>query len=125
MGLFNLKKKAPQLTNSFGESLDKLTNGELPFGWIYKHKDYYKPKDDLMTAIAVQIRLTKEPTERIQHLQNLIDYFYSYKAECETKGECFKKYFEDYWMHCHNRNNVDFVYIKPYEDELNKLKGGL
>jgi len=119
---FKKKKLPPQAVNSSGQPLDKLIDGELPFGWVYKYQSYYKPKDNEMVSIAVQIRSTKNLNEKISLLQNLIDYFYSYKKECEIKGECFQKYFDLNWMHCHNSKSDDFVYIQPYEDELNKLK---
>lgn len=123
MGFFGLKKKAPvQPTNSLGQPLDRLIDGELPWGWALKFKDYYKPKDDAMVSIAVQVRSTKDPIEKIQLLQNLIEYFYSYKLECEAKGECFAKYFEENWMHCHNSKSDDFVYIHPFENQLTKLR---
>ncbi len=120
MGLFNFKKKSK--TNSVNQPLDCLVNGELPFGWVYHHKDYFKPKDDHMTSLAVKISSTKDNNQKLVLLQELIDYFYSYKAECDAKGECFAKYFDEMWMHCKNSKCDDFIYIKPYEEQMMKLK---
>ena len=121
MELFNFgkKKSAPQkpVVNA-----EKLENGELPFGWYAKHKDYLKAKEQQMTSLAANLPPVKETQLRIEGLKKLISFFYAFKSECESKGECFKKYFDDMWMHCHNSRNPDFVYIAPYEEELVKLK---
>lgn len=121
MGFFNFgkKKSASQTTVVNAE---KLENGELPFGWYAKHKDYLKPKEQQMISLAANLPPIKEKQLRMDGLKRLIETFYSFKSECESKGECFIKYFEDMWMHCHNSKNSDFVYIAPYEDELEKLK---
>lgn len=118
MKLFTLKKKP--LQNSTGQNLDLLIDGELPFGWVYHYKDFYKPKNDKMVELASKTQV-KDTDDRISALQTLIDYFYSYKNECREKGECFEKYFELEWMHCKNSKCDDFIYITPYENELNDL----
>lgn len=122
MGLFSKKKKAEPVKNSANENLERLVNGELPFGWAYHFKNVYKPKDDQVTSLAIKVQSAKTKEEKIATLQTLIDYFYSYKAECKSMGECFEKYFDDMWMHCQNSKCKDFIYITPYEEELEKLK---
>lgn len=110
---FKRKKKDQKPVNTFGQDLNKLIDGELPFGWVVKFKDYYQPKDSKMTELALSIK-GKNGQERIAALQTLIKYFYSYKEECKLKGECFEKYFDNMWMHCHNSRCDDFIYIVPY-----------
>lgn len=121
MGLFGKKKKVEPQKNSAGEKLDKLVNGELPFGWYSHNQHIVKPKDAQMAALAAKTQ-TKNKNDKIVALQNLIQYFYSYKSECQMMGECFAKYFDDMWMHCKNSRCDDFIYISPYEEELQKLK---
>lgn len=113
MKLFGRKKKVDPPTNTMGQQLDKLIDGELPFGWYAHNKHIVKPKNDRMVALALK---TKTPDEeiRIAALQELIRYFYSYKAECQSMGKCYAKYFDDMWMP---------GYITPYEKELEELKG--
>lgn len=101
---------------------EKLVNGELPVGWAYHFRDVYKPKDDQMVTLAIKVQSSKNKDERIEALKSLIQYFYAYKTEFKSMGECFEKYFDDMWMHCQNSICDDFVYIKPYEEELEKLK---
>lgn len=130
MGLFNKKKKAIIQSqqrlqnnihkNSLGDNLDKLINGELPFGWYAYNKNFVKSKDEQMTAFALKTQ-AKDESEKIAALQTLIQYFYSYQAECKSMGECFEKYFDDMWMHCKNSRCDDFIYITPYEEELKEL----
>ena len=123
MKLFNFKKKQPTPTNSLGQPLDKLINGELPFGWVKHYEHYYKPRNDQMVQFAKATQPAKSNDERIDTLRHLIAYFYMYQEECFSKGECFKKWFEDYWMHCKNSTCEDFIYITPYEEELKILEG--
>ena len=123
MKLFNfLKSPKEPKTNSINQPLDHLIDGELPFGWIKYHQEYFKTKDDGMVELASKALHIKDKNERIIALQKLIDYFYSYKAECDAKGECFAKFFDMQWMHCKNSRCEDFIYITPYEEELLKLK---
>ena len=91
---FKRKKKDQKPVNTFGQDLNKLIDGKLPFGWVVKFKDYYQPKDSKMTELALSIK-GKNGQERIAALQTLIKYFYSYKEECKLKGECFEKYFDN------------------------------
>jgi hypothetical protein len=122
MKLFGRKKKVNTPTNSINQPLDKLVNGELPFGWYAHNKHIIKPKEDRMVELALKTR-TPDEEKRIAALQELIQYFYSYQAECQSMGECFAKYFDERYMHCMNSRCDDFVYITPYEQELNELKG--
>ncbi len=120
--LFNFRKKKQQtLKNTLGQNLDKLIGGELPWGWTAYFKDFYQPRNDKMIELAMKTKCQNN-NERISALKELISYFYSYKAECAEKGECFEKYFDDFWMHCHNSSDSDFVYIEPYEEELARLQ---
>lgn len=119
MGLFGKKKSTTQQLPQ--RNVERLEHGELPFGWYAKHKDYLKQQEQKMTSLAANLPPAKEKSLRIKGLQTLISFFYTFKSECEAKGECFKKYFDDMWMHCHNSKNPDFVYIQPYEAELKNL----
>lgn len=124
MNLFNLIKKKEKVqtpVNSVNQPLDKLIDGELPFGWFHYYKDYIEPRENFMVSLAVKIQTTTG-NDKIKALQELIDYFYEFKEDCQSKGECFTKYFDDMWMHCKNSRNDDFIYIAPYEDELERLK---
>lgn len=122
MGLFNFgkKKSAPQTSAA---STEKLENGELPWGWVTRHQSWFEPKNKAIASMTANLANTKTTEQRIHQLQALIEYFYAYKQEAHQKGECFEKYFDDMWMHCHNSRNPDFVFIAPYEAELQKLQG--
>lgn len=126
MGLFSRKKKVDSpttTTNSLNQPLDQLIDGELPFGWTTHYKHIMKPKDDIIVELALKTQ-TSEKQKRIEALQDLIQYFYSYQAECQSMGECFAKYFDGMWMHCKNNKCDDFIYITPYEEELQSLVTG-
>lgn len=120
MKLFNFKKSQTSPQNSKGQNLDKLIDGELPWGWVLYFKDFYKPRNDKMVELANKTRCQNKD-EKISALKELIAYFYAYKKECSEKGECFEKYFDNEWMHCLNNQSKDFIYITPYEEELERL----
>ena len=122
MGIFNKKKKIEPQRNSIDQPLDHLINGKLPFGWVYHFKEWYKPRDHHLTSIASKLCETTTKEQRILIIKELIEYFYSYKSECENKGECYAKYFDEMWMHCKNNKCDDFIYISPYEEELKFLE---
>lgn len=63
--------------------------------------------------------------EKIQTLETMIEYYYNMKDYYYSRGECYIKYFSDMWEHCHNSRNPDFEYIKPYEEQLSKLKASV
>lgn len=103
-------------TNTFGQPLDKLIDGELPFGWMAYQGDFFKTRDDYMVSLAVQSRKESDPERKIHLLNALIEYYYAYKAECQRMGECHEKWFEQSWIECD--------YISKFEDELSKLTKG-
>lgn len=119
IGLFG-KKSSPQTSKT---DVERLEDGELPWGWLARHRSWFEPKDKVITSMSVNLQNTKTTEQRIHQLEALIEYFYAYKQEAHQKGECFEKYFDDMWMHCHNSRNPDFVFIEPHEAELRKLKG--
>lgn len=116
MGLFDFLKK-PQATKT-----EKLENGELPFGWVRRNADFITPMDKKLTDLSIQIHKTKDKTTKKKLIEELIAFFYSYQEECQSKGECFVKYFDDMWMHCHNSQKDDFPFIEPLQEELKNLK---
>lgn len=107
--------------------LDKLENGELPFGWYSQNKEWtdaFDIKEKKLVDYALTSR-TAKGQEKIDILREMIEYYYSLKKECYSKGECHKKYFQDGWEHCHNSRNEDFEYIEPYENELKEIENNL
>ena len=102
---------------------ERLQDGELPWGWFSRNKHICSPYEDKIVNMAVTLK-NYSGTDRIQLLEELVEYYYEFKDFCYQKDECFRKYFQDMWEHCHNSRNADFEYIVPFEEELNKLKTG-
>ena len=105
MGLFDfMKKKAtvkqPQTTKAATkpsrECLDKLTkDGELPWGWIYQHKDF----TDKINGEYTHFLNTwldsgnKSPKEQYQALKSFVLYLKDAEKLCKSKGECYEFWF--------------------------------
>ena len=127
MGLFNLFKKTTTSKsnetkiNSEGEKLDKLIDGELPWGWATAYADYYRPRDKKLYELSISAANAKTIDDEIACLRAFISYYYQYKNECIAKGECFFKYFSDMHMHCHNSRNPDFDFVTPREERLEMI----
>lgn len=98
MGLFRKKKKLD--TDTLGQPLDKLIDGELPFGWYSHNQDYLKPYEDELTRLASAIYSS---TDKKQSLLNYFEYLEKFKQDCKSKDECFEYYFA--WMYENNKNS--------------------
>lgn len=96
--------------------------GELPFGWHTRHKYIVEPYENAMVQMATNLKGVKG-YDRIRQIEGLIVHYYNFKNFCYSKNECFVKYFQNSWEHCHNSRCKDFEYIEPYEKELEELKG--
>ncbi len=103
--------------NSMNEPLDKLVNGELPWGWITHNQEFISQKESPLTQYANASR-NGNIDERIRVLKEMISYYENIKQEFYSKSECHRKYFQDMWEHCHNSRNDDFEYITPYKETL-------
>lgn len=97
-------------------------NGELPWGWLRQNAPILKTYENEMVQMAVNLN-NYEGTDKIKPLEELIKYYYNFKDFCYSKNECYIKWFQDMWEHCHNSRCKDFEYIEPYEKELEELKG--
>ena len=112
MGLFNKKKTVqPKIKIQWSNGnetivdhyepikekpLNKLIDGELPWGWITKHEAFTKPiMDKQKEYIAAWVNAPLGSFEKKEALSKYLDFLRSTKAVCEAKGECFSKWFTD------------------------------
>ena len=116
MSFFSFEKNK----NASVKSPDKLVDGDLPFGWFAHNEVYIRNKEKKLTKYA-QDSNNGSVDERIDTLQKMIKYYSDIKQEFYSKGECFQKYFQDMWEHCHNSRCDDFEFISPYEESLEYL----
>ena len=127
MGFLDLFKKkvslaeSKQKLNSSGEPLDRLVDGELPWGWITAYADFYRPRDKKLLDLSTAAANAKSIDDEIARLKEFISFYYQYKNECISNGECYFKYFSDMHMHCHNSRNPDFDFVVPREERLEYL----
>lgn len=99
MGLFNKKKKVQKSNlnvNSFGDPLDHLVDGELPWGWIAHNRTFV---DDIQTKQKYflnewLIARDKSPKELRSALKSYILFLQETKSICQSKGECHIKWFQ-------------------------------
>lgn len=94
MKLFNFTKK-----NEKKETLEKpdehLENGELPFGWTYRNKNFV---DKISKEYSYFLNRwidsgTNTPKERYEALKSFVLYLEDVEKLCKSKGECFEFWF--------------------------------
>jgi len=109
--------------NTFGEPLDKLVSGEIPWGWHAAKKDFYKPRDHKLADLSVRASKTDNIDEEIKLLKEFVDYFEEYKNECKLMGECFEKHFYDMNIHDGSVNGKpDYHWLNQNKERLSYLE---
>lgn len=84
--------------NTFGESLDKLVNGDLPWGWVAHKQDFTEPiakKYKCLLNLWVDAR-NGSPQELYSALKDFVLYMEDIEKLCKSKGECYELWFNEY-----------------------------
>lgn len=113
---FSKKNQAPVIkTNSYNEPLDRLVNGELPWGWATHHKDFTEPlQNQCRYFINIWIESRKLPVkEQYAALKSFVLFLNDAKNLASSKGECYFKWFQDII--------ADDEYISKRQAELDAL----
>lgn len=100
-GLF--KKKADKQpedvrVNSLGKTMDKLEDGDLPWGWVTHYKDF---TDKINEEYRYFLQCWwdakgKEPKQEYAALKSLLQYMDDVQRLCDQKGECFAFWCSEY-----------------------------
>lgn len=106
--------------NTFGEKLDKLIDGDLPWGWETAKQDFIKPRDNKLYDLSIRASKTENIDEEIKLLKEFITFFKEYENECLEKGECYQKYFLD--MHIKEPDKPKYSWLKDKKDRLKYLE---
>ena len=132
MTLFNFrKKKANELKkyhkddsleknhNTSRDSLDKLVDGDLPWGWITYNNDFIEPIETqyrYFLNMWVNAR-NKSPKVLYSSLKSFVMYMEDVEKLCKSKGECF-----EFWF---NEILTGKGYLKQRKQELKILSENL
>lgn len=110
-GIFKKKKAAPvketksytppQNTNvnSFGEPLDKLVDGDLPWGWVAANKEFIdsvQKEHGHFQNLWYEVREKGNSKEEIAALKSYLLYADDIQKMCDKKGECFSFWCKEY-----------------------------
>lgn len=129
MGFFKKKKQTPAVNftfaggleqnkvNSFGEALDKLVDGDLPFGWIAHNEAFTGKLGKELSYFNKQVWEAESdgnPIARRNALKSLVQYMEDVQTLCDSKGECFSLWCSDYLI---GNNHKKYVH-----DKLNALE---
>lgn len=83
--------------NTFGESLDKLIDGDLPWGWVTHKKDFIEPiekKYKHLLNLWVNAK-NDSPQELYSALKDFVLYMEDIEKLCKSKGECYEFWFTE------------------------------
>jgi hypothetical protein len=127
MGLFNFKKNQPILStkrlkvqSTQDDNLLHLTkDGELPFGWIYRNKEFTdKIKSEYSYFLNLWLNSRNgSPKDRYATLKSFVMYLEDVEKLCKSKGECF-----EFWFY-HVLTSPD--YLEKRKEELKHLTTNL
>lgn len=114
-----IKKPEDDNHNSFGEPLDKLVNGELPWGWIGAKREFVgKIQNEYRHFLNRWIASRKKsPKEEYAALKSFVLYMQDVKKLCASKGECY-----EFWC---NEILIGKGYLEQRTAELKKLEDNL
>lgn len=87
--------------NSLGESLDRLIDGELPFGWVTHHKDFVEQMETeyyYFLKLWYDARDTKNPREEFAALKSLFLHTEAVQKLCKEKGETYSFWCNEYLL---------------------------
>lgn len=116
MALFDLFKKKETPPKAPVEVLEHLDeNGELPFGWVYRNKDFV---DKINNEFSCFLNMwldsrSKSPKEQYAALKSFVLYLEDVEKLCKSKGECF-----EFWF---NEILTSKNYIEQRKTDLEKL----
>ncbi len=105
--------------NTLGESLDKLIDGELPFGWVAHYKEFTdKVQAEYNTFLEAWWAVSgKHPRQEYAALKSLVIYHEDIQKLCCKKGECFEFWCKEILI---GKNMYD-----KRKDDLAKLESNL
>ena len=113
------KRKAPPQKTSPAEDFEHLDeNGELPFGWIYRNKEFVeKVQNEYSYFMEMWLESKKKsPIEYRSALKSFVLYLEDVQILCKSKGECF-----EFWYY---EILTSHDYLEKRKQELKELEDG-
>lgn len=101
--------------NTLGEPLDKLIDGDLPWGWVTHKKDFIEPieKEYSYFLQSWLDARNASPKELYSALKSFVLYMKDVEKLCKSKGECYEFWFTEYL--------TGKDYLKNRQQELDQL----
>ena len=106
--------------NSFGDPLDKLIDGELPFGWTNAKREFTQSIQAEFSKLQLSVNDQKSsPSDRVAALENMLTFIKQTQHMCDEKGECYGYWFKVYAVgELHERYGKELADMKADFDKL-------
>lgn len=119
MGLFDLlksKKNTERLSKPEDDLTHLTSEGELPWGWIYKNKDFIEKINKEYSYFLNMFLISKneEPKKQYEALKSFVLFLEDVEKLCAKKGECFQFWFYEIL--------TEPNYLKRRKEELEELQ---
>ena len=78
-------------------NLEYLENGELPWGWLYRNKEFVDNIQKEYTYFLERWIASREKTPKEQYaaLKSFVLFMEDVEKLCKSKGECFEFWFNE------------------------------
>ena len=98
---------------------ERLENGELPWGWVTRNKEFCGRINSEFTYFLNEWlqSMNKTPLEHYSALKSFVVYLEDVEKLCKSKGECF-----DFWF---NEILTGKGYVEKRKKELEELTSTL
>ncbi len=107
--------------NLFNEPLDKLIDGDLPWGWLAHNRDFTEKINNEYSYFLhkwIDARNSNSsPRDLYSALKSFVKYMEDVKRLCKEKGECFELWF--------NEILTGKEYLNKRKSELRELEKNL
>ena len=112
-----------QTFNSFGEPLNQLADGDLPWGWVTANRAFIDKIQNKYSYFLTQWNTCNDhaPIERLAILKSLLRYISDVQKLCASKDECYQLWCNEYLLSAKQLKKLQDEY-KYLSENINTLQ---
>ena len=112
-----------QTFNTFGEPLNQLVDGDLPWGWVTANRAFIDKIQNEYSYFLTQWNTCNDraPIERLAILKSLLRYISDVQKLCASKDECYQLWCNEYLLNAKQLNELQSE-CKYLSENINTLQ---